>query len=149
MRTFVPLLVAAVALAGMAAPGLAAGTEPQSAAKPPEVAVDRVVIGRDEVRDETLTTKNPTQVIFADRGVLELSRGAEIVIDEFTYDRAKQFGTMTVTIRNGVFRYTGGEITRRNSVRFVTPAGTLTLRGGTVDILDTGDPEAEPERPQR
>lgn len=144
MRPSACQLLATIILACSAVPGLAeqdsvgvaGAVNPQAVGQPPAGTVEQLVIGHNVVRNEKISTfnKGQVQLIFADQSTLTLAENSEIVIDEFVYDPQKQAGTMTATMTTGVLRYVGGKISKKSDVSFLTPSGTVTVRGGIALI---------------
>jgi len=144
MRHSVRQVFAAMILACAAVPGLAeeapvgvtGAVNPQAVGQAPKGPIEQLVIGRNIVRNEKISTfnKGQVQLIFADQSTLTLAENSEIVIDEYVYDPQKQAGTMTATVTTGVPRYVGGKISKKTDVSFVTPSGVLTVRGGIALI---------------
>src|SRR5271154_1056298 len=144
MRYSACQVVAAVILACSAMPGfaeeapvgVAGAVNPQAIGQAPKGPVEQLVIGRNIVRNEKISTfnKGQVQLIFADQSTLTLAENSEIVIDEYVYDPQKQAGSMRATVTTGVLRYVGGKISKKSDVSFMTPSGVLTVRGGIALI---------------
>jgi len=147
MRYSTCQVLAAIILACSAVPGFAEDTpvgvagavNPQAVGQAPKGPVEQLVIGRNIVRDEKISTfnKGQVQLIFADQSTLTLAENSEIIIDEYVYDPQKQAGSMRATVTAGVLRYVGGKISKKSDVSFMTPSGVLTVRGGIALIKVT------------
>ena len=116
--------------------GVAAAVNPRAVSQPPNKTVEQLVIGKNVVRDEKISTfnKGQVQLLFADQSTLTLAENSEIVIDKYVYDPDKQAGEMTATVTTGVLRYVGGKISKKKGVEFLTPSGAVTVRGGIALI---------------
>jgi hypothetical protein len=110
--------------------------DPLASVQTPGGRIEQLVVGRNIVHNEKISTfnKGKVQLIFADQSTLTLAENSEIVIDEFVYDPTKQTGAMSATVRFGVLRYVGGKISKTSDVLFHTPSGVLTVRGGIALI---------------
>src|SRR5579863_4168509 len=138
-QVFAAIVLACAAVPGFAEEvpvGVAGAVNPQAVGQAPKGAIEQLVIGRNIVRNEKISTfnKGQVQLIFADQSTLTLAENSEIVIDEYVYDPQKQAGTMTATVTTGVLRYVGGKISKKNDVSFLTPSGVVTVRGGIALI---------------
>jgi hypothetical protein len=145
---------AAMIMACSAAPGfaeqpsvaIAGAVDPQAFSQAPSGPIEQLVIGRNIVRNEKISTvnKGKVQLIFADQSTLTLAENSEIVIDEFVYDPKMQTGAMSATVTTGVLRYVGGKISKKSDVSFHTPSGVLTVRGGIALIKVAPKSDATP-----
>jgi hypothetical protein len=150
MRPSVCQIIAVIACACVAAPafaqqvGVAAAVNPQAVSQAPDKPIEQLVIGRNVVRNEKISTfhKGRVQLLFADQSTLTLAENSEIVIDKYVYDSDKQAGEMTATVTTGVLRYVGGKISKKKGVEFLTPSGAVTVRGGIALIRVTGNQAA-------
>ena len=94
-KVFAAIILACAAVPGFAeeAPvGVAGAVNPQAVGQAPSGPVEQLVIGRNIVRNEKISTfnKGQVQLIFADQSTLTLAANSEIVIDEYVYDPEKQ-----------------------------------------------------------
>jgi hypothetical protein len=150
MRRSARHVLAVIACACFAGPavaqqvGVAAAVNPQAVSQPPNKAVEQLVIGKNVVRNEKISTfnKGQVQLLFADQSTLTLAENSEIVIDKYVYDPDKQAGEMTATVTTGVLRYVGGKISKKKGVEFLTPSGAVTVRGGIALIKVTPNQQA-------
>ena len=88
------------------------------------------------MRNERIDTsdRGQVQLLFADQSSLSVAPGSDVLINEFLYDPQTQTGNLTATVRTGLLRYVGGEISKKKEVAFFTPSAVVSVRGGIVLI---------------
>jgi translation elongation factor EF-1alpha len=99
------------------------------------------MVGHDVIRNEKISTQNAgqAQLLFTDQSTLTVAKNSEIVIDEFVFDPEKQAGNLSATLTTGVFRYVGGKISKQQDVTFLTPTGSISVRGGMTMMEVNGN----------
>jgi hypothetical protein len=99
------------------------------------------MVGHNVIRNEKISTRDAgqAQLLFTDQSTLTVAKNSEIVIDEFVYEPDKQTGNLSATLTAGVFRYVGGKISKQQEVTFLTPTGSVAVRGGICLIRIKGD----------
>ncbi|MEO1102797.1 MAG: hypothetical protein AAFW98_03535 [Pseudomonadota bacterium] len=148
MRTFATLLATtalALTLAGPAGAqqevGVTGAVNPQSELNR-SGSVRTIVIGEDVLFQDRIITGEIglVQVMFVDGSTFTVGPTARVVIDEFVFNPATDTGSLVAEVTGGALRFVGGKLSKgNNDVRFRTPAGTLGVRGGIVNIDQ--DPE--------
>jgi len=88
----------------------------------------------DQIRaEDRVTTGFNGQVLIElmDGSVLTLGPNSDLVIDEFVYERGTQDGKSATSILKGVFRYTSGDLSKKNpnAAKMRLPMRTLGIRG--------------------
>ena len=85
---------------------------------------------------DTITVSNSGAVglTFLDKTTLSLSEGGKMVLDELVFDSSNGTGSMNLSILEGVFSFTSGEIAKigPDSMKLKTPVVTCGIRGTTV-----------------
>jgi hypothetical protein len=121
--------------------GVAAEVNPDVTAQVPNGESRTLMVGHDVIRNEKISTRDvgQAQLLFTDQSTLTVAKNSEIVIDEFVFDPAKQTGNLSATLTAGVFRYVGGKISKQQDVTFLTPTGSVAVRGGICLIRIKGD----------
>ncbi len=121
--------------------GVAAEVNPDVFAQVPEGQKRELLVGHDVIHNEKINTGNggQAQLLFTDQSTLTVAKNSEVVIDDFVFDPQKQNGNLTATLTTGVFRYVGGKISKQQDVTFLTPTGTVSVRGGIALIKIDGD----------
>ncbi len=71
---------------------------------------------------------------FLDKTTLSLSEGGRMVLDELIYDSSNGTGSMNLSMLEGVFSFTSGEIAKigPDTMKLKTPVVTCGIRGTTV-----------------
>ena len=71
---------------------------------------------------------------FLDKTTLSLSEGGRMVLDELIYDSSNGTGSMNLSMLEGVFSFTSGEIAKigPDAMKLKTPVVTCGIRGTTV-----------------
>ena len=85
---------------------------------------------------DTITVSNSGAVglTFLDKTTLSLSEGGKMVLDELVFDSSNGTGSMNLSMLEGVFSFTSGEIAKigPDSMKLKTPVVTCGIRGTTV-----------------
>jgi hypothetical protein len=102
----------------------------------PDRSIEKLVVGHNVVRKEKISTFNNSQVqlLFIDQSTLTLAENSEIVIDDFILDPKTGASQITATISTGLARY-GGKTNQRATAQFLTPSGTVDIRGGGAAVI--------------
>ena len=73
-------------------------------------------------------------LVFLDKTTMSLSDGGKMVLDELVFDSSNGTGSMNLSMLEGVFSFTSGEIAKigPDSMKLKTPVVTCGIRGTTV-----------------
>jgi hypothetical protein len=87
-------------------------------------------------RDERITTSASGlgEFKFSDGTKFAVGGNSSVVIDRFVYDGTKTFNQLTLNAARGSFRWISGK-SKSEAYEIVTPAGTIGIRGTTLDIF--------------
>jgi len=120
------------------AANVAVTAEPPGAG-PADRSSRELLIAHDSMRNEPIDTsgRGQVQLLFGDQSSLSIAPGSGIVVNEYLYDPQTQTGNLTATVTAGLFRYIGGEISRKQDVLFYTPGAMVAVRGGII-VIKTG-----------
>lgn len=143
------LLAAALAGTGSAAAqqvGVTAAVNPASFGQRPQQSLRMLVLGEDVIFHERILTheKGLVQVLLVDGSTFTVGANVDLVIDEFVYDPATAEGRLLAEYSRGALRFVGGKLSKPgNTVEIRTPAGTLGIRGGIVNLQSNPDCESD------
>ncbi|MGB6229500.1 MAG: hypothetical protein WBF53_05170 [Litorimonas sp.] len=140
----VSLSVLATALS--AAPALSQDVVGRNAAVKGDVTIQsideavRAAVLRDDVRlgdDIEARVESSLQVLLLDETVFTVGPSAQVVIDRFVYDPATDNNRMSAQVKQGMFRFMSGNISRQapDAVEIGTPTASLGIRGTIVEGL--------------
>jgi hypothetical protein len=146
-------LAASIAILCTAAPalaqdraGVAAAVNRNVSGEPPNSALRTIEIGNQVFRNERVTTdaSGQAQMLFLDGSALTIGPSANLVLDEFVYDPATGAGRLAVTASQGLMRFVGGKLSKKDAVVLKTPTATVGIRGGIalVDVSASGATQA-------
>ena len=136
-RTLSALVLAGTLLFGAAGAlaeraGVAAAVNTQTEGKPPGGTVRQIVLGQDVLHNEVIETdaNGQAQILMLDRTALTIGPNSTLVIDKFIYDPSSKSGDMSLTLRRGLLRFTGGALSKEKAINVNTPVATVGIRGG-------------------
>jgi len=92
---------------------------------------------RDDVhRDELIETVRDgwIKLRFLDKSQLKVSGGAQLILDDFVYDKHSKTGEMAVNITKGVMRFISGKM-NSDGYSFTTPTALIGVRGTDIIIV--------------
>lgn len=117
--------------------GKVSAVNPDVSGTPPGSATRTLVVGTGVVYKEKIETsaQGSTQILFPDQSTLNLGRNSSIVIDEYVYDPKAGTGSMVASLRRGVMRFVGGQISHTAGVKVETPVSSLAIRGGVATVV--------------
>lgn len=104
--------------------------------------ISRTLAMKDQIfREDTIKTGNNgrVQILFEDKTIISLGPKSNVKISEYRWNQDKQEGAIKTKIKEGIFRYMGGAITKVAPEKFITetPTATIGIRGsmfaGKVD----------------
>ena len=116
--------------------GVTSATVGDPLGKPP-LEVERVLhVGVDVKANELITTGSADRahLVFLDGTALSVGPEARLVIDSFVYDADHKLGELSLSATRGVFRFVGGNISKRKAVTITTPSSAITIRGGIMMV---------------
>ena len=90
-------------------------------------------IGKSVVYNERIDTSDSgvVQVLLLDGSTFTVGPKSSLVIDKFVYNPNTGTGELAATFSKGALRFVGGKLSKGpNGVKVMTPAGSLTIRGG-------------------
>ena len=129
-------LVLAAPTASPQSVGVTSATVGDPLGKPP-LEVERVLhVGVDVKANELITTGSADRahLVFLDGTALSVGPEARLVIDSFVYDADHKLGELSLSATRGVFRFVGGNISKRKAVTITTPSSAITIRGGIMMV---------------
>ena len=90
---------------------------------------DKVFLG-DQIK---VSDTGRLQVLLVDETVFTLGSGAEMTIDQFVYDPAKE-NQLSANIQKGAFRFVSGKIakSKKDAMKVAVPGATIAVRGTQV-----------------
>lgn len=135
LRTF--LLLIGVSLPAMAQTvGVASAVSGEPRGTPPAQNERILRVGIDVFSNERVRTgaNDRAHLVFNDGSALSVGVNSEITIDRFVYDPSTRDGDLAMTATHGAFRFVGGAISKKSTVKVTTPAGNIGIRGGIVTI---------------
>jgi hypothetical protein len=108
----------------------------KATAQAPDRPIEKLVIGHKLIRKERISTfdKGQVQLLLTDQSTLTLAENSEIVIDDIVFDPKTGTSQITATISKGLVRY-GGQMNKRANAQFLTPSGTVDIRGGGAALI--------------
>ncbi|HEY0525252.1 MAG TPA: FecR domain-containing protein [Stellaceae bacterium] len=123
--------------------GVTGAVNPDATGQPPTLPVRTLLLGSDVVYNETIRTQanGQAQILFVDRSSFSVGPNAEVVIDEFVYNKDSGTGRLLASAAKGAFRFVGGALSKSpEGVQLKTPAATIGIRGGVfvADIAPDG-----------
>ena len=74
-----------------------------------------------------------TQLMFLDRSTLNVGENSDLIVDDFVYHPGET-EKMNATLRKGILRFVGGEISHGGGATVATPVVTIGIRGGIGTI---------------
>jgi hypothetical protein len=112
--------------------GVAAAVNTETTGKPPGGTLRQIVLGQNVLHNEVIRTDatGQAQILMLDRTALTIGPNTTLVIDRFIYDPAAGAGDMSLTLRRGLLRFTGGALSKNQPVNVRTPVATVGIRGG-------------------
>lgn len=112
--------------------GVAAAVNSQTTGTPPGGTLRQIVLGQNVLHNEVIRTDatGQAQILMLDRTALTIGPNTTLVIDRFIYDPAAGAGDMSLTLRRGLLRFTGGALSKNQAVNVRTPVATVGIRGG-------------------
>ncbi len=142
-------LVAGIALGALSLPcvasaqgsgtkvGVAAVVRGTVQAQAPGTTAQRPIRSGDAIYlGDTITTgaNSNLQILLLDETVFTVGFQSNVVIDEFVYDPASKDGKVDVRMNQGTFRFTTGQIARKNpeQLKVKLPVATIGVRGTGV-----------------
>ena len=90
-------------------------------------------IGESVVYNERIETSDSgvVQVLLVDGSTFTVGPKSSLVIDKFVYNPKTGTGELAASFSKGALRFVGGKLSKSEpGVKVVTPAGSLTIRGG-------------------
>lgn len=126
--------------------GVTAAVNPASFGQRPQQTLRTLVLGEDIIFRERIVTRETglVQVLLVDGSTFTAGANVDLLIDEFVYDPATEEGRLLAQYSRGALRFVGGKLSKPgNTVEIRTPAGTLGVRGGIVNMQS--DPDCEPD----
>jgi hypothetical protein len=123
--------------------GVTGAVNPDATGQPPNLPVRTLLLGSDVVYNETIRTQanGQAQILFVDRSSFSVGPNAEVVIDEFVYNKDSGAGRLLASATKGAFRFVGGALSKSpDGVQLKTPTATIGIRGGVfvADIAPDG-----------
>jgi trimeric autotransporter adhesin len=123
--------------------GVAGAVNPAVTGEAPGLPVRTVLLGSDVVYNETIRTQanGQAQILFVDRSSFSVGPNAEVIIDEFVYNKESGAGRLLASATKGAFRFVGGALSKSpDGVQLKTPSATIGIRGGVfvADITPDG-----------
>jgi len=111
--------------------GVVTAVNRKATGQPPDRPIEQLMIGSTVVRKEKISTfaKGQAQILFTDQSTITLGENSQIIIDDFVFDPKTGASQITATVSAGLVRY-GGRISEKAGAEFVTPSGSVTVRGG-------------------
>jgi len=121
--------------------GTAGAVNPNARSIPPGAATRMLFVGSGLFQNERINTDGGGQahLLFADQSALTVGPNAEVTLDRFVYDPARDTGSLTLQAGRGVLRFVGGRVSKTGDVTVRTPAGTIGIRGGIAIIQVAAD----------
>lgn len=122
--------------------GVAAAVNKEALGTPPGGDVRQIVLGQDVLHDEVIETdaNGQAQILMLDRTALTIGPNSTLVIDKFIYDPDTKDGELSLTLRRGLMRFTGGALSKNKAVGVRTPVATVGIRGGMA-LVQVVSPE--------
>lgn len=104
---------------------------------PPGAPTRQLQIGTNIIYNELVETSSTgaAQIMFPDTSTLNVGQNSSIVINEYVYDPGAGSGKMIASIRQGVLRFVGGQISHTAGVTINSPPATIGIRGGVATIV--------------
>ncbi len=77
---------------------------------------------------------------FADGTSFNLSKNAQMTLDEFVYDPNGKSNSTLINLTKGTFTFVAGQVAKTGDMKIDTPVATMGIRGTTphIEILDDG-----------
>jgi hypothetical protein len=126
--------------------GVATAVNTETRGTPPGDQTRQIVLGQDVLHNEVIETDaaGQAQLLMLDRTALTIGPNSSLVIDRFIYDPGTGAGELSLTLRRGLLRFTGGETSKKQAVGIHTPVATIGIRGGIalVQVPDDGTTHA-------
>ena len=122
--------------------GVVGAVNTEAHGTPPGKTIREIVLGQEVLHNELIETdaNGQAQVLMLDRTALTIGPNSSLVIDKFIYDPNTKSGEMSLTLRRGLMRFTGGALSKRKPVAVRTPVATVGIRGGMA-VLQVVSPE--------
>jgi hypothetical protein len=116
--------------------GTATAVNPSSEGTAPGGTTTTLSVGARVLHKERIHTSpsGSVQLLFLDKSTLNIAPNTSLVIDEFVYDPASNSGHMLTKLTEGTLQYIGGQLSHQGAVTITTPAATIGIRGGTLDV---------------
>ncbi len=115
--------------------GVTSAINPTAFGTPPGGVTRRLFLGKNVVFNERIKTSSDglAQLLFVDGSAFTVGPKSELVIDKFIYDPNKKTGKMVVNVVQGVFRFVGGRLSKKEGgVTIKTSVATIGIRGGIM-----------------
>jgi hypothetical protein len=122
--------------------GVDSAVNPDATGIAPGASPRRLVLGQEVVLNERITTGAGGQVelLFVDGSSMAIGPNALMIVDRFRFDPNSGGGTLVTRLSRGLFRFIGGELSKRdNAVTMQTPSATIAIHGGVVLVNLTTD----------
>ena len=99
-------------------------------------AVTYVPLIGDGTRDLPVTnnTDAPMHVMFTDQSAVTIGPKSAMVIKLYEHDAQKKTGNVVIEMAQGLMRYVGGQISKRNGATIRTGTATIGIRGGITVV---------------
>lgn len=121
--------------------GVAAAVNPDAVSEPPQEPSRTLVVGKDVVFNEKITTGplGQAQLLMLDQSGLTIAPNSELIIDKFVYNPDANTGEMALSLTRGLVRFVGGRLSKSGSASIRTPVATMGVRGGIalVDVVSS------------
>jgi len=77
------------------------------------------------------------QVLLRDKSTFTVGPQCDMVIDKFVYDPKKKNNSLSAKVKEGMFRFTSGSVSKTNPDEIIveTPTATMGIRGTMVEVL--------------
>jgi len=148
------LLLAGVALLGLALPALAAETEVGSVIDKEYRDARRIRINgditnlyfRDTVYAQETVTTGPggrTALEFLDLTRIQVGANSTVVLDRYVFDPSRRVGEVGVNFSKGIFRFVTGGLKNKEGYDLKTPTATMVVRGTKVIVFVGPDGRSE------
>jgi hypothetical protein len=128
--------LAALTRAGAQSAGSVGAVNPAATGTPPGGSTRSLTIGASVVRNERLQTSSTgsLHVTFSDRTTMNLGPNTNVVIDRYVYNPSSGAGTLQASVKSGLMRFVGGQISHETGATVNTPVATIGIRGNMVIV---------------
>ncbi|MEZ5877148.1 MAG: hypothetical protein R3D43_04930 [Tepidamorphaceae bacterium] len=74
-------------------------------------------------------------IVFDDESSAKIGPNSNLTIDEFVYNPGSRSGKIGISVKSGLTRFYGGQVSKGGTMQITTPHMVLGARGGIIEVV--------------